>query len=157
MGIEIERKFLVDKAFANTLTEGDRITQGYIPTDSKTVVRVRIRNEAAFLTIKGENRGATRAEFEYAIPYSDAAEMIGTLCGETTIDKTRYLVPYMQHTWEVDIFEGNNKGLIVAEIELSTEDEAFETPTWAIQEVTGDPRYYNSNLMHAPYCSWTTD
>jgi len=141
---EIERKFLVDTAKLILPETGSDIKQGYFPmTDSvKTVVRVRVKGAKAFLTIKGENIGATRAEYEYAIPVSDATEMLSTLCQKPYIDKTRYEILVGSHTWELDIFHGDNDGLVIAEVELSSESESFERPAWASDEVTGEAKYY---------------
>ncbi len=158
MGIEIERKFLV-KSEPDSWRQGRalRLTQGYLAKDKTSVVRVRVtrssEGEEAWLTIKGPTAGATRAEYEYPIPVSEAREMLDTMC-DSVIDKTRYLAPEGQHTWEVDEFHGANDGLIVAEIELDSEDEAFSLPPWAGQEVTDDSRYYNSSLSSHPFCDW---
>lgn len=154
MGVEIERKFLVDNNKLPHLINGYTIKQGYIQTVNHTTVRIRIRDKEAFLTIKGKNEGATRLEFEYPIPLHDANDMLNTLCETSFIDKTRYLVEHEGHTWEVDIFEGNNKGMIVAEIELKSEEEDFSLPGWVTQEVTDDIRYFNSNLITHPYIHW---
>jgi adenylate cyclase len=154
MGIEIERKFLIDTDKLPALHNGCTIKQGYIQTVDHTTVRVRIRNEEAFLTIKGKSVGASRLEFEYPIPLEDANVMLDNLCQTSVIDKTRYLVEYEGHVWEVDVFEGSNKGLVVAEVELDSEDEAFSLPSWVTQEVTDDIRYFNSNLIENPYLNW---
>ena len=154
MGVEIERKFIVDNNKLPHLTNGYTIKQGYIQTVDHTTVRVRIRDKEAFLTIKGKSKGATRLEFEYPVPLHDANDMINKLCQKSLIDKTRYLVDHEGHTWEVDIFEGKNKGLIVAEIELKSEDESFSLPGWVTKEVTDDIRYFNSNLITHPYIHW---
>jgi len=154
MGIEIERKFLIDESKLPSLQNGYVIKQGYIQTVDHTTVRVRIRDKEAFLTIKGKSQGATRLEFEYPVPLHDANDMINKLCQKSLIDKTRYHVEHEGHTWEVDIFEGNNKGLIVAEIELESEDEKFAIPNWVTKEVTDDIRYFNSNLIENPYLDW---
>jgi len=154
MGIEIERKFLIDENKLPSLQNGYVIKQGYIQTVDHTTVRVRIRDKEAFLTIKGKSEGATRLEFEYPIPLHDANDVINKLCQKSLIDKTRYLVEHEGHTWEVDIFEGNNKGLIIAEIELKSENESFNLPSWVTEEVTNDIRYFNSNLITHPYIDW---
>lgn len=153
MGQEIERKFLIDTGKL-VLENGRAIKQGYIPTNSKTVVRARIKGSQAFLTLKGENKGATRSEFEYPIPVEDAEEIISLLCSGPTIYKTRYLVENADHTWEVDVFHGDNEGLVVAEVELESEDDLVEIPEWVTQEVTGDAKYYNSNLLDNPFSKW---
>ncbi len=154
MGIEIERKFLIDRDKIGTLENGYQIKQGYIQTFDHTTVRVRIRDKDAFLTIKGKSTGATRLEFEYPIPLNDAKGMLKNLCSSSVIDKTRYLVKHEGHVWEVDIFEGENKGLVVAEIELESEDETFTLPNWITKEVTDYKRYFNSNLIEHPYSNW---
>ncbi len=154
MAQEIERKFLVDREKIELPAHGLVIRQGYVPTASKTAVRVRIKGECAYLTLKGESRGAVRAEFEYSIPLEDAIQMLDQFCEGPMIDKTRYEIHIGDHMWEVDLFTGENEGLMVAEIELATEDELFEQPEWVVKEVTDDPRYYNANLIQNPYCSW---
>ncbi len=154
MGVEIEYKFLIDETKLPTLKNGYTIKQGYIQTVDHTTVRIRIRDKEAFLTIKGKSQGASRLEFEYPIPLSDAQEMLTNLCHASLIEKTRYLVAHEGHTWEVDVFEGSNKGLLLAEIELESEDEAFALPEWIGQEVTEDTRYANSNLITNPYLNW---
>ena len=157
MALEIERKFLVAE---NWQPEGNHhiIRQGYLPQrdDSPFTVRVRRTDDRAFLCIKGRNSGVTRAEYEYPIPSDEADELLTMLekSGENLIDKTRYVIPCEGHTWEVDIFAGQNEGLRVAEIELTTEDEVFAKPEWIGEEVSGDPRYYNANLIDNPYCRW---
>ena len=153
MAKEIELKFTVDVTLL-ALENGTRITQGYLPTTGKAAVRIRITDQSAFLTIKGENKGATRTEFEYPIPRVDARQLIEELCDRPLIEKIRYLVGVNGNTWEVDVFEGDNQGLIIAEIELDSEDQRVEIPPWAVKEVTGDPRYYNSNLIRHPYRDW---
>jgi len=154
MGIEIERKFLIDTDKLPVLTNGYTIKQGYIQTVDHTTVRVRIRNTEAFLTIKGKSVGASRLEFEYPILLQDAQDMLDNLCQTSVIEKMRYLVEHEGYTWEVDIFEGSNKGLIVAEIELNSEEESFTFPSWVTKEVTDDIRYFNSNLVENPYLNW---
>ncbi|WP_271273889.1 CYTH domain-containing protein [Aliamphritea hakodatensis] len=154
MALEIERKFLIDLNSLGPLPQGIRIVQGYIPTQGKTAVRIRLKGEQAFLTIKGENRGAVRSEFEYPIPVDDADAMLAELCNGQSVDKIRYLIDHAGHTWEVDIFSGNNQGLIVAEVELDSENESVALPDWVREEVTGDPRYYNSSLISHPYSGW---
>jgi adenylate cyclase len=154
MGVEIERKFLIDRDKLETLKNGYQITQGYIKTIDHTTVRVRIRDKDAFLTIKGKSTGASRLEFEYPIPLLDANDMLTNLCQTSFIEKTRYLVKHEGHVWEVDIFEGSNKGLVVAEVELGSENETFSLPNWVTKEVTDDMRYFNSNLIENPYLNW---
>ncbi|WP_339671267.1 CYTH domain-containing protein [Dasania marina] len=154
MAKEIERKFLIDLSKLTLSSKGIVIKQGYIPTATKTAVRVRVKGEQAFLTLKGENRGAVRSEFEYPISMSDAQAMLAELCQSPYIDKTRYEIPLGPHIWEVDVFHGDNQGLCVAEIELGAEDEAFAKPDWLGPEVTGDARYYNVSLVSLPYKLW---
>ena len=154
MAKEIERKFLVDPNKLPSLSNGDVIKQGYIPTRDLTTVRIRIRSKTAFLTIKGETQGNTRSEFEYTIPLTDAEHMMEELCQGPKIDKTRYLIHDKKHTWELDIFHGDNDGLIVAEIELGQENEEITLPEWVTEEVSGDHKYYNSQLLANPYKGW---
>lgn len=154
MAKEIERKFLVDIHRMAPLVNGQHIQQGYLPMANNSVVRVRILGESAYLTLKGQTHGFSRSEFEYAIPVADAQEMIAELCEGPIVDKTRYNILHEQHTWEVDIFHGDNEGLIVAEIELSDEKEKFTRPEWVMEEVTGDVKYYNSNLLKHPFSQW---
>ena len=154
MIVEIERKFLVaDTAFL-ALLEGERLTQGYIASTDRATVRVRIAGTRAWLTLKGRTEGFSRREFEYQIPLAHAEVCIAELCAGPVIDKTRYRVAHNAHTWEVDVFHGDNEGLVLAEIELAREDECFECPAWLGVEVSGDPRYYNSNLAKRPYRHW---
>jgi adenylate cyclase len=153
---EIERKFLVLKDRINLSGKGQRIVQGYIPTADKTAVRIRINGDKAFLTIKGENSGAVRSEFEYAIPLADANAMLEELCLKPFIEKRRHHIALGGHTWELDVFDGDNSGLWVAEIELASETEAFDKPDWVGEEVTGDPKYYNSSLIQNPFRCWQT-
>ena len=155
MATEIERKFLVREEKLPPLPAPNVIRQGYIPTLS-TSVRIRIDSNHAFLTLKGKAKGLSRSEFEYAIPTPDAEAMLQELCTQPYISKKRYLIENRGHTWEVDIFEGKNKGLIVAEIELSDENETFTVPEWIAEEVSFDPRYRNSNLVTHPYTLWDT-
>jgi len=117
-------------------------------------MRIRIVKGKAFFTIKGKSDGPKRLEFEYMIPIEDANEMLNNLCKKPIIDKTRYKIQYKGLEWEVDEFHGNNKGLIIAEVELQNENQEIETPDWIGMEVTGDPNYYNSNLIRSPYSSW---
>lgn len=152
MAKEIERKFLVSGEFRQDSPESYRIMQGYICSDPDKTVRVRVRGDKGFLTIKGRSSedGLSRYEWEKEIPVSEAFELMA-LCGSGVIDKTRYLVPFGKHTYEVDVFHGANEGLVLAEIELSDEQEAFEMPSWLGEEVTGDVRYYNSMLSLHPF------
>lgn len=154
MGKEIERKFLVDKEMLASIKpdKSYSIQQGYLLNTSEKVVRVRLTTYDAFITIKGANIGATRPEFEYSIPKDDALEMLNMCDG--FIEKTRLEIKYKGHVWEVDLFGGTNEGLIVAEIELKSEDEFFFKPDWIKSEVTDDNKYYNNNLLTNPYSNW---
>lgn len=154
MAKEIERKFLVDMSRLVIPADGEVIKQGYLPTSSNTAVRIRVKGNQAYLTLKGENVGPVRSEFEYAIPLLDATEMLDQFCGSRYIDKIRYEIVVGLHTWELDVFHGDNQGLIVAEIELTEEHESFQRPDWALVEVTGEPKYYNSSLVDHPFKDW---
>lgn len=155
MAQEIERKFLVSGEFKSQAFAQDRIIQGYICSARGRTVRVRIRDNKGYLTIKGASNvsGTSRYEWEQELPLAEAEELM-KLCEPGIIDKTRYLVRCGKHVFEVDEFYGDNEGLVVAEIELSSEDEAFEKPSFIAEEVTGDRRYYNSQLMKKPYRTW---
>lgn len=154
MGVEIERKFLLEGGAWRTLGEPTLLRQGYLSADPARTVRVRIDGARAFLTIKGKSVGASRGEWEYPIPVEEAAELLDGLCQQPLVEKFRRRIVIGQHTWEVDEFLGANAGLVVAEIELASEDEAFEKPDWVGREVTGDARYFNSNLIRHPYSQW---
>ncbi|WP_313703293.1 CYTH domain-containing protein [Massilia sp.] len=154
MGVEIERKFLVDGEAWRTLGAATLLRQGYLSVDPARTVRVRIDGERAFLTIKGKSVGASRGEWEYPIPVADAAQLLDGLCQQPLVEKVRRRIAVGPHTWEVDEFLGANAGLVVAEIELAFEDEAFDKPDWIGREVTGDTRYFNSNLIRHPYSQW---
>ncbi len=154
MGKETERKFLVDSDEFKSEAEGVYIHQGFLNTDKNRVVRVRIYGNEGFLTVKGITKGATRTEFEYEIPKEDAETMLIELCEKPTVEKYRYRIKSGEHMWEVDEFHAENEGLVVAEIELTEEDEKFEKPSWVGEEVTDDPRYYNANLVKNPYKNW---
>ena len=155
MAQEIERKFLVSGEFKSQAFAQDRIIQGYICSTQGRTVRVRIRDNKGYLTIKGASNvsGTSRYEWEQELPLAEAEELM-KLCEPGVIDKTRYLVRCGKHVFEVDEFYGDNEGLIVAEVELASEDEAFEKPSFIAEEVTGDRRYYNSQLMKKPYRTW---
>lgn len=153
MGNEIERKFRVDPAWRPP-GEGVAFEQGYLSAHPERVVRVRVEGNQAKLTIKGATTGVTRAEYEYPIPVDDARAMLRDLCEKPIIEKRRHVVKYADKTWEVDVFAGDNAGLVIAELELASEDEAFARPPWVREEVSDDPRYYNSNLVKAPYSTW---
>ena len=153
MPTEIERKFLVHGTDWQTAT-GQRICQGYLNRDKHRTVRVRMAGEQAFLTIKGISTGATRAEFEYAIPVADAEALLA-LCDGPLIEKVRHQVEHAGLVWEVDEFLGENAGLVVAEVELDHEDQAITLPPWVSTEVTTDPRYFNASLSTLPYARWS--
>lgn len=155
MGREIERKFLVrPELWHPDPALGTRYRQGYLSTDPDRVVRVRTAGTRAFLTIKGLTRGVERAEFEYPIPFADAQAMLDTLCSRPLVEKTRYRQEVEGRLWEVDVFEGENAGLIVAEVELPAADAPLALPLWAGTEVSHDPRYFNSNLAVTPFSRW---
>lgn len=156
MAREIERKFLVNQALWSPQTPGTRFRQGYIAASVGRTVRVRVEGDQGRLTLKGPPQGVSRAEFEYPIPIADAEELLTTLCDGPLVEKTRYLVEHRGHTWEVDVFAGENEGLVVAELELESEDEAFERPAWLGAEVSHDPRYANSRLAQVPWKTWGT-
>lgn len=154
MAKEIERKFTVDTDKWKPGDGGMRVRQGYLPISGRTTVRVRITGDDAWLTIKGENKGAVRSEFEYSIPLRDAHQILDELCERPFIEKIRYAVNYAGATWEVDVFEKENAGLIIAEIELISENQEIELPPWVAAEVTHDPKYYNANLIKFPFKNW---
>lgn len=154
MSLEIERKFLLKGDGWRALGTGVPYRQGYLSTVPGRSVRVRQVRDKGYLTIKGIAVGATRAEYEYAIPAEDASEMLTNLCERPLIEKTRYRVEHHGLTWEIDEFDGDNAGLIIAEVELDAEDQAISLPDWVGKEVTGDPRYYNASLIANPYTSW---
>ncbi|CAN5812746.1 CYTH domain-containing protein [soil metagenome] len=153
MGAEIERKFLVDTARWQPEGPGELYVQGYLSSAKERTVRVRREGDRAVITVKGPNQGVTRAEFEYAIPAADADAML-KMCEQPLIQKRRHKEKHDAHTWEIDVFAGENAGLVVAEIELASETEAFEKPAWVGREVSDDPRYYNASLIKAPYSTW---
>lgn len=155
---EIERKFLVTGNFKEATIRSERFLQGYICLQPGKTVRVRLAGEKGYLTIKGPSdaKGLTRFEFEKEISRTEAKELF-QLCEPGAIEKVRHWVKEGNHTWEVDVFYGANEGLILAELELQSEDETFALPAWIGQEVTGDRRYYNSSLSQYPYSHWPTD
>ncbi|PLY42374.1 adenylate cyclase [Janthinobacterium sp. ROICE36] len=154
MGVEIERKFLLQGDAWRGLGQAVLLRQGYLSSARERVVRVRIEGEQAMLTIKGANVGATRGEWEYPIPLADAVELLDGLCEQPLIEKVRHRIEHAGMVWEVDEFLGANAGLIVAEIELASEDQPFEKPDWVGAEVSGDARYYNANLIRQPFSQW---
>lgn len=154
---EIERKFLVvTTAFLDGLS-GVRLRQGYLARGEYATVRVREGGGSAWLTIKGRSQGISRPELEYEMPVADACFCLAHLCGAGLIDKTRYSIAHAGKSWEVDVFHGDNEGLVVAEIELGREDEPFERPPWLGSEVSADRRYYNASLAMHPYSEWKTN
>jgi adenylate cyclase len=156
MGIEIERKFLVDFVSIPKMlnvSEVIKIRQGYILNSPKKVVRIRTSNEVAYITIKGENVGVTRPEYEYEIPIEDANVMLDTMCGDI-IEKTRHIVKISNDVWEIDQFHGNNEGLTIAELEVPSEDYVIVKPFWVGDEIVDDPRYFNNNLAKVGYLQW---
>ena len=151
---EIERKFLIKGDFMPYVTSSTRIEQGYVAKSNELTLRIRTRDEKGYLTIKGRTneKGMSRSEWEYEISVDQARELLSFSNG--TISKTRYLVPVGDHTFEVDEFYGENEGLVIAEVELESEDEEYPRPEWLGEEVTGDRRYYNSQLLKHPYSQW---
>ena len=159
MGVEIERKFLVvDDRWRDSASPGERYRQGYLSSDPGSSVRVRTSADRAWLNIKGviesAVEGIARREYEYEIPVTDAHEILEALCPGPLVEKTRFVVDHEGHRWEVDVFEGDNAGLVVAEIELSSVEEEFVRPAWVGDDVTGDIRYYNQRLAEHPYSRW---
>jgi CYTH domain-containing protein len=151
---EIERKFLVKDETYKTLARGVLIHQGFLNTTKQRVVRIRITGNEAFLTIKGINEGFVRKEFEYSIPYEDAKILLNEICEQPTLLKIRYRIPFNGLTWEVDEFLGENKGLVIAEVELQNENQELNFPYWVGKEVTNNPNYYNANLIKNPFSNW---
>jgi CYTH domain-containing protein len=154
MAQEIERKYLVKSEKFKKLAEPTSYRQGYLSTVKERTVRVRTINDKGFLTIKGITVGASRVEYEYEIPAEEAADMLNNLCEKPLIEKNRYKVDHAGLTWEIDEFFGDNQGLIVAEVELTSEDQQIDLPDWIGEEVTSDPRYFNSNLTRHPFKDW---
>lgn len=155
MNWEIERKYRVtNRSYQAGATRCTYYKQGYLSTNPAATVRIRIAGDRAFITVKGSTTGCSRQEYEYPIPVTDATAMLDGLCQSGLIEKKRYLYPYAGHTWEIDEFMGNNEGLVVAEVELQSESEPVALPSFVGREVTGDSRYYNSNLAKLPYCDW---
>ncbi len=155
MALEIERKFLVCGEFMAEATGSSDIVQGYLSHDPDRTVRVRIRDDRGFVTVKGKSgdSGMDRYEWEKEIPADDARELL-RLCDRYPVMKTRYIVPFREHNFEVDVFHGENEGLVMAELELASVDEEFEKPLWLGEEVTSDSRYYNSSLAVKPFSRW---
>lgn len=155
MAIEIERKFLLkDDRWRQQADAGTEYQQAYLVGSKAASVRVRIEGDKAFLNIKSATLGITRQEYEYPVPMNDARALLNDLCEQPVIEKTRYHLTHDGHEWEIDVFKGENAGLIVAEIELPDENAAFEKPDWLGEEVSDDPRYYNVCLVKNPYKNW---
>ncbi len=158
MGVEIERKFLVETDhWRNDIRRSIEIEQGYLSIEPERTIRVRVQDDRAKLTIKGQARGLARLEFEYEIPTDDGEQILRQFCADRRLEKTRHEVLVEDHLWEVDVFEGVNEGLVVAEVELGRPDETFAEPDWLGEEVTGDVRYYNAQLVQRPYQSWARE
>ena len=158
MAVEIERKFLVvGDQWRSAVTSSTRIVQGYLASTPDVTVRVRVRGDRGYLTIKGRTSGISRSEFEFAIPADDAEAMLGELATGPVVEKTRHLIDVDGHIWELDVFAGANEGLVMAEVELQSVGESFRRPDWAGDEVSDDPRYYNVNLAKHPYSRWGAD
>jgi adenylate cyclase len=161
MGIEIERKFLLkNDNWKPLVTKSSNLKQGYLQSGiedtQKSSVRIRIYDNNANINIKSAGLTVKRLEYEYDIPLQDAEQMLDSLCNNVVVEKTRYYVPYGSHVWEIDVFAGENTGLVLAEIELNAVDEEFEKPDWVAEEVTHDRRYYNSYLVKQPYRMWNS-
>jgi len=154
MPLEIERKYLVRNDSWRTQGKGARYRQGYLSTDPARNVRVRVGDGRGFITVKGLTANMARPEYEYAIPVEDANEMLDTLCLKPIIEKVRYNIEYAGLLWEVDEFEGENAGLVIAEVELAVADQTISLPDWVGEEVTGDARYYNASLIANPFTTW---
>ncbi|MBE9136304.1 CYTH domain-containing protein [Nodosilinea sp. LEGE 07088] len=154
MGQEIERKFLVVGDSWRSGASGELMCQGYIPTEDARTVRVRQVGDRAYLTLKGPAKGLIRLEFEYPIPVADAQAILTTLCQPPLIEKTRYRLPQGGVVWEIDEFWGDNQGLIIAEVELTSPDQFVELPAWIGADVSHDPRYLNANLARHPFNAW---
>jgi len=153
MAVEIERKFLVNPDLWTPDDQGTRIVQAYLGLYPNPTVRIRIAGEKAFLTIKGRSETISRPEFEYEVPLDDALEMLN-LAISHPVEKTRHELMYEGFRWEIDVFSGKNSGLIMAEIELDSENQEFPWPDWLLEEVSADGRYYNSYLSGCPFCEW---
>tara|TARA_B100000700_G_scaffold295737_1_gene358912 strand:+ start:1637 stop:2101 length:465 start_codon:yes stop_codon:yes gene_type:complete len=154
MAIEIERKYLVKSPPLHLAEKRLHIKQGYIVNDQKQVIRIREKGDEYFLTIKGNQIGISRLEYDFPISKKDANELISNFCRDTIIEKTRHYLRFKDHIWEIDEFHKKNQGLVVAEIELNSENENFELPSWIEKEVTSEKKYYNMNLATNPYNNW---
>jgi adenylate cyclase len=155
MATEIEHKFLLrDDRWRSQVERSARLRQGYLISDARCSVRVRVAESQGFLNIKSGTLGIQRSEYEYPIPLAEAEEILDTLCAKPLLEKTRHYLKFDQHLWEIDEFAGENAGLIVAEVELSRIDEPFARPDWLGKDVSHDIRYYNSQLARHPYQTW---
>lgn len=155
MANEIERKFLLQNdSWRQQVFRAKSIRQGYLVSDEVRSVRVRIADDEAYLNIKSATLGISRSEYEYTIPLRDAQELLDTLCRRPLLEKTRHFLRYGNHLWEIDVFEGDNAGLVVAEVELTDAQETFERPVWLGEDVSHDKRYYNACLIDNPYKNW---
>ena len=154
MNREIERKFLVKTEEWQPKSKGNLYIQGYLSTVKERIVRVRVTGDKGFLTVKGMAERFSRSEFEYEIPMRDAYQILDTLCEHPLIKKHRYREKHKGMIWEIDVFLGDNKGLVMAEVELESETQQFTLPSWIGEEVSEDPRYYNSNLIKNPFRQW---
>ena len=155
MAIEIEKKFLViNENWRQSVNKSISYVQGYFSTDESCSIRIRISDGDASLNIKSATLGITRSEYDYPVPLKDAKEMLETLCIKPLIEKIRYYVPVDNHIWEIDVFSGDNEGLVVAEVELESTNEIIDLPDWIGEEVSHDPRYYNICLVDNPYKNW---
>ena len=156
MAVEIEHKFLVrDERWRREVERSVRMRQGYLTSDARCSVRIRVAGDQGYLNIKSGTLGIQRSEYEYPIPLAEAEEILDTLCEQPLLEKTRHFVRFGGHLWEIDEFEGDNAGLIVAEVELSRIDEPFDQPDWLGADVSHDIRYYNSQLARHPYRTWS--
>lgn len=155
MGIEIERKFLLlNDSWQDDVYDSVRIVQGYLANTERASIRVRVHGDKANLNVKSMVIGISRSEFEYPIPINDAEDMLKNLCKHPKIEKTRHYIKQDAHTWEIDVFEGDNRGLTIAEMELTKIEEEFKRPAWLGKEVSGDERYYNISLVQHPFKNW---
>ncbi len=155
MATEIERKFLLlNDDWRDAVTETRDYRQGYMANTELCSIRIRLSADQAHINIKGATLSIERDEFDYSIPYADGVEMIDRYCLDALVEKRRHIVPYQGHRWEIDVFSGNNQGLVMAEIELAAVDEGFARPPWLGEEVSDDPRYYNVYLARHPYKDW---
>jgi adenylate cyclase len=156
MEMEIEKKYLVRKDIWKPSGSCRLIKQGYLSIEPARVVRVRIHGKNGYLTVKGLTTGISRLEFEYEIPLDEAERLLSKICIQPVIEKLRYRIDFEAHAWDVDVFAGENEGLIIAEIELTAEGQSFPLPEWVGEEVSYDSRFYNVNLVQRPYMSWKT-